>query len=773
MITVINQPTDVSFGIANCFVEFTGNAINEATTFIIELIVFTPLSEGISVTLSFGNGSINQTFIVSSSETPIEDGFSLPKNGNREDVISTFNSNYIVSKYYSIAAHPTYPDVIVLTSKGKGSFYYMSINEPSGGQFFVQTTSGGEDLSFPNNYQSVWEIVVNNQTIFSELYYDIPDDLSLKHFFASLINKVISFPFINPIIENINVLSPFLIYFRAAEYYNNSYQKVFTFNTFKYVPSLEPDPYFLYNLEQSLRFVHPAPKYVWSDANFNLYFFGLQDDVSYYIFVTIHYTDNIIISTMLQNIEINCNKGDLIVIPAGINTRDLDSISPDKKIWKYKYTLRSGDTPEDNIVAETEYINIVPKPQFAEQFIFRTSKAVYHSILNCKIVKNLITEGFEVRNENDLDYQNNNSYLEYDCISDYMTLEEILIIEKALLINDFYWYIDNLPNKISIVPESFLIYDQKQDLYQASFKYRTVANIVNNIDFFNTIPDYYLLFTVNDLTLVEFKVGGDAGNSTEINYGDNNKEFLYYPGGNDYIDLEHTYVKAGSYYTFFEPNNANRLIVQDNSFLTFININFDYSIELKNCPNLNCDLSYLNPSDYLIFVDLPLVTIDVSLLPRNVQRGFHLQNIPLATGSLDGLSAPADTNLSLLNLPNVSLDLSTLTGVFFSIQIQNVPGVFGDISSIKINGASLVFQNLSNITCNTVPDWDFPGTTGFINCGINQQGIDNIVQAIYNVRDEYSTPSILLLYGNTAPGATALVQINILINDYNWTVMHD
>ena len=480
MIEIIKHPGVIASGSAEHGFTFSGTELHSASRCETRVRITNNSVVGDILRLSFGNGAINLEFTTESDGAP-DSGLIFPPKASMEQIAAVFSSNYIVSKHYNITTVALDDDWVYLKSKGEGSFYNAIWDDTdSGGHFQGDHYFPGIDAIMPDNYKSVWGALKNNDALFDGFYFDIPSGLNQYIDLGKFFSRNLAYPYPHSDASAIIHLSCDVLQLYNAEYLNGQYQKKFIWDSFKYLPFLEAAVDYLTKLQNSGSFMHPAPEHVWDEVPFFLYYLGLSDDKEYTLKAFISYTDN---ATILHQIAAKAAvmQGDLMMFPCGINTNSLNQINTTKTIFKYKLQLFEGTTK----VAETKDILRIEEPEIAECFYYRTHLSVFHNLLKCSVKKSLETSGKEIRSKNHLDFQVEKSNLDFEVISSPMFKEECELVEKGFLANDILWLKDGVLVQVGLIPGSFLIYDDLEDLHRISFKVRTVAakeNIISAVE---------------------------------------------------------------------------------------------------------------------------------------------------------------------------------------------------------------------------------------------------------------------------------------------------
>lgn len=278
----------------------------------------------------------------------------------------------------------------------------------------------------------------------------------------------------------------------------------------------------------------------------------------------------------------------------------------------------------------------------------------------------------------------------------------------------------------------------------------------------------------------------------------------------------------------FNPSYSISLTENNNFTGSITNFNPSYLIDLTNLPLITGSITNINPSYRLYLYNLPLITgsitnksasnrieiwtcplIDGDITNLDPSQRLELHELPLVTGSISGFSPSQTLRLVELPLvtgvlpvihvtssyiawqmPNITGDISTISADY-QINLSTLPLITGDVSNyndfsiLALTDLPLITGDISN--CNmtiilTVIDcpnitinssMQFAATCRILNIydnSMSQAEVDRIVQRAY---DNATTDGEMRIDGNTAPSATALTQINTMVNDRGWTITHD
>jgi hypothetical protein len=235
---------------------------------------------------------------------------------------------------------------------------------------------------------------------------------------------------------------------------------------------------------------------------------------------------------------------------------------------------------------------------------------------------------------------------------------------------------------------------------------------------------YVIWFDSSLGTTLSFSIGGLAGQTNKVYWGDGTYTNVSYVTNDVGITVSHTYTaSSGMYYVILDNSNYTFISINTQNLKGNVtNFNTSYCLYLYSLPLLTGVVTNFNPSYYLYLYNLPLLTgVVTNFNPSNYLR---LYNLPLLTGDASNFN-PSNT-LYLYNIPNITIN------------------------------SQMIFQYaLKSIY--------------FISCGLDQTEVGRIVQRAY---DNGNTAGTMNITGNATPSAATLTQINTMVTSRGWTITY-
>jgi len=500
-IIIHNEPNDVDFCKNPLAFKIAGD------NYITSAGIKGKLGIGWSAGDSLGHGfQINfkgYEFIFSCAATPNDSGLQYPPKGSEslsdyiEIIAGYLADHFYLSKYYDVYYNSS-DNVVIIEAKEVGSDYTLTfkniwgnsgedsniagVNKSVNGNYklyfnpFLELTYGSDEFErLPESFVDVDE---NGESIIyiSEILKNLFDKIELPEFNTEYLKKAFEF------------LKRY--YFDFAECYGNSpvVKKLYD-SGIKYLFNgrLPFDKYpghtYFTDLPTNKKFLSNKSviRETWKSAQQFLYFLYYPNtEQMVHIGVRVFRTQGgQVPMTICAGTLSDVNYKDVLVVPCG---HDQKSLSFYGDVYKYTvYLYVNGPT----IISEQITFNIINKPVFGKQFLYKNDFGVYEILLAEKLKVDYKTETRLIEKQLKYDYQLpdgeilsevEKAYNLFAVRTGFMRKEDIENLRELLLNNDFFLFGASQYIPCSVENGTFKLTDEKDDLYAAEFKYRFKIN---------------------------------------------------------------------------------------------------------------------------------------------------------------------------------------------------------------------------------------------------------------------------------------------------------
>lgn len=446
-------------------------------------------------------------FTFECATTPDDSGLQYPPKGAEtlsewiESLIPYFQKNYYINKYYNLE-FDTFT-VITFESKNVGSAYDIGFTAGSSNAT-EDTNVSGVDPAYSDNYKFI-------ATPYIELEYDSDDFTRLPDMMFSpdddghasvYIGKILKSLFdetnlpvfdLNSMVINYETLKRF--YFIFAEYYGTTptAKLLYQSDTFHAINgALHFDKWpghdFFGDLPTNKKFLsnRSTTRETWQYAqnylHFLFYFSGTAN-VNLRANVYRSITGNTP-QLYLWDTIVGVGHKDVITVPVWSSLQ-----WPHLSVNCYKYevwlTYNDPETLEEIVLSETITYNVIDKPLFAREFIYKNDFGVFETLLAEKVQINYKTEKKYYEKSLSYDYQLpdgeilseiEKSYNLFKVRTGYQRKTDLETLKEMFANNDVYLVGSQQFIPVDIEPGSFKLSDENNDLFYLEFKYRYKIN---------------------------------------------------------------------------------------------------------------------------------------------------------------------------------------------------------------------------------------------------------------------------------------------------------
>ena len=512
-ITIIDTPKTVDFCRNPLAFKVKGNkyiAISESyatwkitrTNYAIQVNNYLSFSfNGIVVTMKFVN-------------FPDDSGSQINNHASLSQILLAFQNNYYLNDTFNIVLNG---NAITATAKIKGTQYATSIGY-SGNGFTINTVTPPVNPVIQSNYKILSKLLV--EQIYNSGNYvetmEMLNDVDISGNAVININDKIrrtaftgiDIPAFNQsiITKCTNTIKRYMMnfyeYYGALPIPHLKYSSVIYFAINGLIPfNVFPGYNFITDVAISKNFLSNMPDSIetWDKAQQYLYFFnwvpGLRSLTQY---INIYYTDG---ST--YNKIINYNNAvyqyETFIIPTGISNLNLNTIDPTKTIDYYETYLKiSPIIFGTNVYTKKQTYKRVNPPAISTVFLFENDFGVLETLLAGTELTELTVEKNLSQCELPYNYDVLDGSLISEVQNDYLTktvnvfhknFNEAEHIIEVLRNNNLYLQGGSNFYKCVILPDTYKIIDENDDLYSVQFKYR-IDRIIDN-ELFGSFNDSF------------------------------------------------------------------------------------------------------------------------------------------------------------------------------------------------------------------------------------------------------------------------------------------
>lgn len=447
------------------------------------------------IKFEFNDTSVTLSFVAS----PDDSGNQIQRGGSLSQILAGFQANYILNKFYTITLSSATFNFVSKYPGSKGNCT-LTIGSPTFTNFPYPFVF---DPEYAENYKILSKILIEetyDSGIYTELF-EMLSDVDSNGNAVIYINNKLKDSFTNIDLPTFNqstitrceyAIKKYLLNF--WEYYGETpvVKKKYASNQLYAIKgnipfNIFPGYDFVTDVAGTKKPLSNKPDVIetWDTAQQYLYFFNwmimpmgtniLNERIK------IFYTDGTNSTHSLSPGYLNPKQYEIFIIPTGASQLNLNAYVPTKIIDYYEINLYLNDA----WILRTQTYKLVNKPVNYRTFLYENNFGVLETLLAGAQKREVTVEKINTQRDLPYNYNTLNGELNSDVINEYDIytvttgnksktemehLREMLTNKYLFLIggNDFF--------RCFIIPNTFKLIDENNDLYALQFQYRLANN---------------------------------------------------------------------------------------------------------------------------------------------------------------------------------------------------------------------------------------------------------------------------------------------------------